>query len=95
MAQDQDLTDSERLELKYVNILNEKIEEIRYIVGELDTQITRGHALIKDFGTALKDANDAIKRLSKTEVQRHLAKEAQKEADRIREEMKKDKQAGR
>jgi len=81
-------TDSDRLALHAVEDFDRKLAELRAIRDDLDELIGRAHAAVKDLGTVVKDARDAVKRLSADEVRRHLAKESQRIADQLRADMK-------
>lgn len=53
--------------------------------------IERLHAVLKDLRQTIKEARDEVHRSSRDEVRKYLAKEAETIAQRVREDIKRDK----
>jgi hypothetical protein len=83
-----DLTDSERLALQSVVRFDEKVQDLRDAEAGLHEAVGRVHAATADLGRTVKDARDAVKQLAREEVRKYLAKESERIAQTIREDIK-------
>lgn len=85
-----ELTDAERLSLEHVARFNEKLQELRDCERDLHEVIGKVHAAIADLGRTIAQAKEAVRQLAREEVRRYLAKESERIAQRVREDMKRD-----
>lgn len=85
-----DLTDSERLALQAVAYFDEKVAELRLASAALGEAVEGVHAATKDLAVLMREAHDAVKRLSRDEVRKYLAKESERIAAELRRQIKDD-----
>lgn len=76
------------VDLSAVVRFDEIVKEMRDVCTLYDEATARAHAVLKDLGAAVREARDEVHRSSRDAVRRHLAKESEKIAQRIREEIK-------
>lgn len=91
MSDSPSLTQAERLGLSAAERFDQLMARLGEVADKLHADIAEGHALLRDLATVVKEAKDEVHRLSREEVRKHLAKEADTMAQRLREDIKRDK----
>lgn len=67
------------------------VQDLDETVAALAEPVERLHAVLKDIRQTIKEAREEVHRLSRDEVRKYLAKESETVAQRVREDIKRDK----